>query len=141
MKTKEGYGQNPRVPFWSHYDIDNNGCWIWRGGKNKQRQGVVRHEGKNWVTSRLAYTLHNNKIIPKGYYIYHTCDNPSCINPEHLWLGTPKDNTRDMMQKGRRRAERPKLFVWALCHPGRPYLAKGLCSSCYHKQDYAKKNS
>ena len=132
LKTKEGYGQNPRIPFWSHYDIDANGCWLWRGGKNKKGQGVVRYEGKNWITSRLAWYLTSGKTPPK-MYVCHKCDNASCINPEHLFLGTPKDNTQDMINKGRRRPERPKLKIWSKCHPDRPYLARDMCSACYQR--------
>jgi hypothetical protein len=139
-KTKEGYGQATWVPFWEHYDIIDGECWIWRGGKNRQGQGVVRHEGKNWVTSRLAWILSFGEIPPK-IYVCHTCDNPSCINPNHLFLGTPKDNTQDMIRKGRRRPERPKLKIWAECHPDRAYLAKGLCYPCYHKRRRDAKNT
>lgn len=135
MKTKEGYGQNPRTPFWSHYDLQGE-CWIWRGGKNKKGQGVVRHEGRNWVTSRLAWTLTNGPI-PEKHYVCHHCDVASCINPAHLFIGTPKDNTQDMINKGRRRPERPKLKLWAECHPDRPYLARGMCSRCYQRWWYA----
>ena len=137
-KTKEGYGQNPRVAFWEHYN-NIDGCWVWCGGINKQGQGVVRHQGKNWVTSRLAWTLIHGEI-PKGMYICHTCDNPSCINPDHLWLGTPKDNTQDMIRKGRRRPDRPKLLIWAVCHPDKPYVARGMCRTCYGRW-YRENNS
>lgn len=134
MKTKEGYGQNPRVPFWSHYTVLGD-CWIWKGGKNKKGQGVVRHSGKNWVTSRLAWTLTNGPI-PKGMFVCHTCDNPPCINPQHLFLGTPKDNSQDMVKKGRNKT-RPKIKIWANCHPNKPYLARGLCSACYQRWHHA----
>lgn len=130
-KTKEGYGQNPRVDFWSHYDDDMLGCWVWRGGKNRKGQGVVRYNGRNWVTSRLAWYLKHGQI-PKGIFVCHKCDNPSCINPDHLFLGTPGDNIRDMIEKGRNKT-RPKLRIWAECHPDRPYLARGMCSACYQR--------
>jgi hypothetical protein len=130
-KTREGYGQNPRTSFWDHYDKDTNGCWTWRGGKNRQGQGVVRHQGRNWVTSRLAWTLTNGPI-PSGMYICHMCDNPSRINPAHLFLGTPQDNSLDMYRKGRH-PKRPKLKIWAVCHPERKYVARGMCSACYQR--------
>ena len=130
MKTKEGYGQNPRVDFWSHYD-DVDGCWIWRGGSNKKRQGCARYQGKTWGAARLAWTL-THGVIPDGMYICHRCDNPLCINPEHLFVGTPRDNVQDMVRKGRNKV-RPKTKFWAECHPDRPYLARGMCSACYQR--------
>ena len=135
-KTKEGYGQNPRINFWEHHNKDENNCWIWRGGKNKQGQGVVRHDGRNWVTSRLAWHLLYGPI-PDRHYICHRCDNPPCINPEHLFLGTPRDNSLDMYSKGRH-PKRPKLLVWALCHPDKPYIARGMCRTCYGRWHRAK---
>lgn len=127
-KTKEGYGQNSRTIFWKHFD-EVDGCWVWRGGKNKQGQGVVRHDGKNWVTSRLAWTLTNGPI-PDGMFICHKCDNPPCINPDHLFAGTPSDNMFDKYRKGRG-WKKPKTKIWAECHPDKPYVARGMCRTCY----------
>ena len=50
---------------------------------------------------RVAWEAHNAEPIPEGMIVRHTCDNPACINPEHLVLGTPKDNTHDMLERGR----------------------------------------
>lgn len=131
MKSKEGYGQDSRILFWSHYD-EVGDCWLWRGGKNRKNQGVTYHNGRNWITSRLVWTL-TNGTIPSGMYVCHSCDNPSCMNPEHLFLGTPKDNVHDMIKKGRRRPENPKTKIWATCHPDKRYIARGMCSACYQR--------
>ena len=130
MKSKEGYGQDPRIPFWPHKDINGKGCWIWRGGKNKNGQGVVRHEGRNWVTSRLAWTLVYGPI-PNGLWILHRCDDASCINPNHLFLGTARDNSLDMWKKGRH-TRRPRK-QWADCHPNKKHVARGFCCACYQQ--------
>jgi DNA-binding XRE family transcriptional regulator len=75
-------------------------CLEWGGAKDKKGYGIVNWNGKNKRTHRLSYEL-NFGEIPKGYLICHSCDNPSCINPKHLWVGTSKENTLDMMKKGR----------------------------------------
>jgi hypothetical protein len=77
-----------------------DGCWIWIKSKDEDGYGNAWHEGKKIAAHRLSFKL-NVGDIPKGMFVCHTCDTPSCINPEHLFLGTPKDNTKDMINKGR----------------------------------------
>lgn len=81
--------------------IQENGCWQWTGScfYNKQ-YGQIKYLGKNWLTHRLAYFLCVNDI-PEGLCVLHSCDNPGCINPEHLFLGTHQDNKDDCMAKDR----------------------------------------
>ena len=62
--------------------------------------GRTTYKGKNWTTHRLMYYLTKGKI-PQKMCVLHKCDNPLCINPEHLFLGTQGDNMRDMHQKKR----------------------------------------
>lgn len=72
-------------------------CWNWQGRKNKSGYGKLG----NRYAHRLSYELFNNNSIPEKMCICHKCDNPSCVNPDHLFLGTQKDNMRDMIKKGR----------------------------------------
>lgn len=75
-------------------------CHIWQGNVMSCGYGRVCLSGKYWRTHRLFYTLSKGDI-PKGMLVCHSCDTPLCCNPEHLFLGTPKDNQHDAMNKGR----------------------------------------
>jgi hypothetical protein len=87
---------------------DLNQCWIWKGCKNPRGYGrFTLTKGKMVFTHRLMYELKNGEI-PKGMLVCHTCDNPSCVNPNHLWLGTHKENHQDMVSKGRQAGGRGK---------------------------------
>lgn len=82
-----------------------SGCWLWTGSKLKRKgreYGQIRVNGKTSKAHAVSYKIHKGEI-PKGLWVLHSCDNPSCVNPEHLWLGTAKDNTADMYEKGRAR--------------------------------------
>ncbi len=86
--------------FWSRVAKgEPNECWEWLGGR-AGGYGWARFEGKTWRSHRLAYRLEVGPI-PEGMCICHHCDNPSCVNPAHLWVGTIADNNRDMTRKGR----------------------------------------
>src|SRR3990167_4107802 len=76
-------------------------CWIWTGWKYKDNYGRMRC-GRNIVKSahRISWLL-NNGAIPKGLHVLHRCDNPPCVNPKHLFLGTALDNARDCVLKNR----------------------------------------
>lgn len=83
---------------------DVTDCWEYQGGKNNIGYGFIRDDNKMRTTHRVSYEEHNNIKIPRYMCVCHSCDNPICVNPSHLWLGTMKDNMRDMIQKGRQNA-------------------------------------
>lgn len=74
-------------------------CWIWEGTKYKG-YGCIQIKGKHCRPHRLLFE-HFKGEIPKGMSLCHFCDNPSCVNPDHLWIGTTQDNSNDMIKKGR----------------------------------------
>lgn len=79
-------------------------CWIWKAGKNKnkwgKRYGTFQMGEKLMLAHRVSYELFKGKI-PKGKLVCHQCDNEVCVNPSHLWLGSYKDNMKDMVYKKR----------------------------------------
>ena len=87
------------------YTIDEHGCWIWQGQFwHKRKYGRIRGHRKDSKYSDRAHvaSYQYHKGETNGLYVCHTCDNPSCINPEHLWLGTNQENQLDAVRKGGR---------------------------------------
>src|SRR5699024_793010 len=79
------------------------GCWLWTAGTRgfkSHHYGLFSVNGANIGSHRYSWMIANGPI-PKGMAICHRCDNPPCVNPAHLFLGTIADNHRDMEQKGR----------------------------------------
>lgn len=75
-------------------------CWEWQGAKTRTGYGRMKVKGQAWMAHRYMYTLSKGEI-PEGLVVMHKCDNPCCINPEHLTVGTQKDNMEDCKRKGR----------------------------------------
>ena len=89
--------------FWSHVDRrDAESCWPWKLSLGGPGYGQVADGRTMRGTHRVAYEFANGPI-PEGLCVCHTCDNRTCCNPAHLWLGTRTDNNRDMFSKGRGR--------------------------------------
>lgn len=92
--------------FWAKVDIRTPGdCWMFTGSPGMHGYGVIRDNRKQRRANRVAYELAKGEI-PEGMVVCHSCDNPPCVNPNHLYLGTVQANNRDMDRKGRRRVAR-----------------------------------
>lgn len=104
------------VRFATRFQVDaKSGCWNWVGTKNAKGYGVIGGEingkryvpaGANMLAHRASWLIFNGDIPEgegaHGTVVMHKCDNPACVNPAHLMLGTQSDNVLDMVQKGRK---------------------------------------
>ena len=88
-------------------------CWVWTRGRTAYGYGSIHgigRNGGNGYAHRLSYETFVGPV-PDGMCVLHRCDNPPCINPDHLWLGTRTDNMRDRDRKGRQRNQHTALRV------------------------------
>ncbi|TWS25575.1 hypothetical protein FK530_22920 [Tsukamurella conjunctivitidis] len=75
-------------------------CWEWTASRRPTGYGQMRRLGKNLKAHRVSWEIHNGPI-PDGFVVMHTCDNPPCVNPKHLRIGSQFDNLADMRAKAR----------------------------------------
>lgn len=88
--------------FWKNVDRrGDSDCWEWAGSRHYKGYGQVGYSGKMLKAHRVSYELATGRRPPDELVVMHTCDNPPCVNPSHLRLGTYSDNALDMFAKGR----------------------------------------
>ncbi len=95
-------GQRLIDRFNAKYQKDESGCWIWIASCAGMGYGQIKLPGerRQIYAHRLSYLIHKGPL-PEGKHICHTCDNPKCVNPDHLFVGTSQDNHDDMTKKKR----------------------------------------
>lgn len=97
--------ENDRNRFWSKVDKSGD-CWIWLASKWARGYGVFTIRGRRYRAHRVSYQLSNDRDALG--LVCHTCDNPSCVNPGHLYDGTPSSNMADKIKRGRQGNHGPK---------------------------------
>jgi hypothetical protein len=113
---KYRYVKKTRIPkemmFWAKVEFrGENECWPWLAGRYPSGYG---HSSRTEYSHRVAYRLSKGKI-PRGFHVCHSCDNPPCCNPAHLWVGTAKSNMIDRDRKGRDRYSRSEIHNNTRC--------------------------
>lgn len=118
--------------FWPKVDVMGvDECWPWKASQDGRGYGQIFHNGKLRRATQVSWELENGKPFPQGMDACHTCDNPRCVNPKHIWPGTKSQNAMDSVRKGR--ATAPKInpsTVRAMgrthCRNGHPYSVGNL---------------
>jgi hypothetical protein len=94
--------------FWTKVEIGHEfDCWLWKGALGGGGYGAFRFDGRQRRATHIAREFFNGQPFPKGMHACHHCDNPQCVNPAHLFVGTAADTVADMMAKGRGPHQRP----------------------------------
>lgn len=100
--ASQGLSEGFPERFWSKVQKTES-CWLWIAAKNRGGYGVVQSGIRGTIIASRASWILNNGPVPSGLFVLHNCpggDNPACVNPHHLWIGTSSDNTKDAVKKG-----------------------------------------
>lgn len=123
--------EKDQVRFWSKVAVsDQDSCWLWKASTDGRGYGSFYFNGRSMKAHRFAWMTLHNKPFPHGLSGCHSCDNPSCVNPHHVWPGTQKENALDALRKGR------------LCLPAVRFLGayNRLKTHCRNGHEYSPEN-
>ena len=130
-------------------NLDFPECWLWTGGKTSKGYGSFSYyQGRSAIGAHVSSHLFHLGEIPNGMRVCHSCDNPPCVNPEHLFLGTNSDNMKDMFSKGRNGSSSRRRTH---CRKGHSFEEFGvyertgrggrICRECQRNKALQKRNS
>lgn len=116
---------------WHGWTVTDSGCWEWGGRRDQYGYGIVKHLGSHQRTHRLVFE-DRVAIIPEGYVVRHKCDNPPCMNPDHLETGTQAENIQDAVD--RQRSGAPRKLTWEQVTYVREQVASGRSQSSLERE-------
>lgn len=105
----------------------NTGCWLWLGSL-RSGYGRVSVQRRGYFAHRVSYEMHKGEI-PSGAIVCHSCDTPICVNPDHLFCGTQRDNISDAIAKGRHTSQKPAAERRRLTSAARKARAKRMVAA------------
>jgi hypothetical protein len=109
IKGNRGEGARMTVETLKQMTVEKeNGCWEWSGHRHKFGYGTLMIDHVTTLVHRLMFTVANPGVDIDGFNVNHHCDNAPCVNPDHLYRGTQKDNIHDQLRRGRHRWQRHK---------------------------------
>lgn len=97
--TPEEYNRRWMARVKANSIVSNSGCWLWQGTTRGIGHGTTMYRNKGCTVHRMFYMLHIGRKLGRWEYVCHRCDVPNCFNPDHLWIGSPAENQKDMQAK------------------------------------------
>jgi hypothetical protein len=111
------------LPLDSYIPEPMSGCWLWIGGATSAGYGVITIQGEQVYAHRMSAHQYKGFDLNSPLHVLHKCDNPCCVNPNHLFIGTNRDNQQDRQRKGRSRNQNTNT---SHCKRGHLYVGDNL---------------